>query len=110
MSTPDATRARRAVMNTIEKESLDKTGLRSDIVTLYRGAEYHLYRYKKYTDVRLVMAPERSVAGFGGDADNFEFPRHDLDFCFFRVYVDGKPAATPHYFKWSTTGPADGDL
>src|SRR5207237_47615 len=58
MSTADAQRARRGVMNTIEKESLDKTGLRSDVITLYQGGEYHLYRYKKYTDVRLVFAPE----------------------------------------------------
>src|SRR2546428_11177007 len=92
MSTPDAPRARRAVMNTIEKESLDKTGLRSDVVTLYQGAEYHLYRYKKYTDVRLVFAPENSIAFFGGGPDNFEYPRYDLDVCFFRAYDNGKPA------------------
>src|SRR5256712_10393985 len=92
MSTPDATRARRAVMNTIEKESLDKTGLRSDVVPLYQGAEYHLYRYKKYTDVRLVFAPEASIAFLGGDPDNFEYPRYDLDVCFFRAYDNGKPA------------------
>ena len=84
-------------MNTIEKESLDKTGLRSDVVTLYHGGLYHLYRYKKYTDVRLVFAPERSIAFFGGDPDNFEYPRYDLDICFFRVYENGKPAKTPHY-------------
>ena len=110
MSTPDATRARRAVMNTIEKESLDKTGLRSDVVTLYQGAEYHLYRYKKYTDVRLVFAPEVSIAFFGGDPDNFEYPRYDLDVCFFRAYDNGKPARVDNYLRWSTAGIQDGDL
>ena len=81
-------------MSTIEKESLDKTGLRSDVVTLYQGGEYHLYRYKKYTDVRLVFAPEVAIAFFGGDPDNFEYPRYDLDVCFFRAYENGKPVKT----------------
>ena len=89
-------------MNTIEKESLDKTGLRSDVITLYQGGQYHLYRFKKYTDVRLVFAPEQDIAFFGGDPDNFEYPRYDLDICFFRVYENGKPAKVPHYLKWST--------
>ncbi|HJT76346.1 MAG TPA: S46 family peptidase, partial [Gemmataceae bacterium] len=106
----EAFKARRAVMAKIEKESLDKTGLRSDVVTLYQGAEYHLYRYKRYTDVRLVFAPEQQAAFFGGDPDNFEYPRFDLDVCFFRVYDGGKPASTPDYFKWSLTGPKEGDL
>lgn len=97
----EAERQRRAVMNTIEKESLDKTGLRSDVVTLYHGGLYHLYCYKKYTDVRLVFAPEQDIAFFGGDPDNFEYPRYDLDVCFFRVYEDGKPAQAPHYLKWN---------
>ncbi len=91
-----AEKPRRAVMNTIEKESFDKTGLRSDVVTLYQGGLYHLYRYKKYTDVRLVFAPEKDIAFFGGDPDNFEYPRYDLDICFFRVYEDGKPVKPPH--------------
>ena len=89
---------------TIEKESLDKTGLRSDVVTLYQGGQYHLYRYKKYTDVRLVFAPEQQIAFFGGDPDNFEYPRYDLDVCFFRVYEDDKPAKIEHYLKWSKAG------
>jgi hypothetical protein len=79
MTPAQAFAARRAVMSTIEKESLDKTGLRSDVVTLYQGGLYHLYRSKKYTDVRLVMAPESTIANFGGDVDNFEYPRHGLD-------------------------------
>ena len=89
--------ARRAIRNTIEKESLDKTGLRSDVVTLFQGGRYNLYRYKKYTDVRLVFAPEKDIAFFGGDPDNFEYPRYDLDICFFRVYEDGKPIKPQHF-------------
>ena len=76
MSAAEAAVARRAVMANIEKESLEGTGLRSDVVTLYGGGRYHLYRYKKYTDVRLVWAPEAAIAFFGGDADNFEYPRY----------------------------------
>jgi hypothetical protein len=110
MKPAEAFAARRAVMAAIEKESLDKTGQRSDVVTLYQGGLYHLYRYKKYTDVRLVFAPEADIAAFGGDVDNFEYPRHGLDFCFFRVYEDGKPVKVEHFFKWSETGPEDGDL
>lgn len=102
--------ARRAVMAAIEKESLDKTKMRSDVVTLYQGGRYHLYRYKKYTDVRLVMAPEHAIAFFGGDTDNFEFPRFNLDICFFRVYENDKPVHVEHYFPWSAKGPADGEL
>ncbi len=102
--------ARRAVMASIEKESLEKTGLRSDVVTLYQGGIYHLYRYKKYTDVRLVFAPEKAIASFGGDVDNFEFPRYNLDICFFRVYEDGKPLETKNYLKWSPSGPKAGEV
>jgi hypothetical protein len=112
---PDATpaqafAARRAVMAAIEKESLERTKLRSDVVTLYQGGKYHLYRYKKYTDVRLVFAPEHAIAFFGGDTDNFEYPRFNLDICFFRAYEDGKPVRPSHFFKWSQTGPREGDL
>ena len=102
--------ARRAVMSDIEKKSLDATGLRSDVVTLYNGGQYHLYRYKKFTDVRLVFAPESGIAAFGGDVDNFEYPRHGLDVAFFRAYENGEPAKTPHFFKWSDTGPKEDDL
>jgi len=110
MSTEEAFAARRAVMSEIEKESLDKTGLRSDVVTLYGGARYHLYRYKKYTDVRLVWAPESAIAFFGGDADNFEYPRYCLDVCLFRVYEDDKPAKIGHFLKVSENGAADGEV
>jgi len=107
---PAAQKARQAVMNTIEEESLKQTGLRSDVVTLYQGGLYHLYRYKKYTDVRLVFAPEKDIAFFGGDPDNFEYPRYDLDVCFFRVYENDKPAKIEHYLTWSTQGVADQEL
>src|SRR5262245_3231940 len=110
MKPAEAFAARRAAMSAIEKESLDKTGLRSDVVTLYQGGAYHLYRYKKYTDVRLMFAPEEKIASFGGDVDNFEFPRFGLDVSFFRAYEDGKPAQVKHWFKFSTGGAKDGDL
>jgi len=84
--------------------------MRSDVVTLFQGGEYHLYRYKKYTDVRLVFAPEVGIAFFGGDPDNFEYPRYDLDVCFFRAYENDKPVHPADYLKWSETGAKDGDL
>lgn len=102
--------ARRKAIAQIEKESLEQTGLRSHVVTLWQGGTYHLYRYKRYTDVRIVFAPEQQAAFFGGDPDNFEFPRYDLDICLFRVYENGKPAKTKEYLKFSPAGPRDGDL
>jgi hypothetical protein len=109
-SAADAQLARRAVINTIEKEAFDKSGLRSDVITLFQGGAYHLYQFKKYTDVRLVFAPEKAIAFFGGDPDNFEYPRYDLDICFLRVYENDKPAKIEHYLKWSKAGAADGEL
>lgn len=102
--------ARRSVIAQIEKESQDKTGLRSEVVTLFQGGKYHLYRFKRYTDVRIVFAPEQQIAFFGGDPDNFEFPRYDLDVCFFRAYEDGKPAVTPDFLRWNPAGTKDGEL
>jgi hypothetical protein len=110
LSAAEANKARRAVINTIENESLKKTGLRSDVVTLYQGGQFHLYRYKRYTDIRLVFAPEKDIAFYGGDPDNFEYPRYDLDICFFRVYENGKPAKTEHFLKWSKAGARDNEL
>ena len=101
MSDADATVARRKATAAIEAESKKKSGLRSDVVTLYQGGQYHLYTYKTYTDVRLVMAPEFDIAFFGGDPDNFEYPRYDLDVCFFRAYENDKPVKVEHYLKWS---------
>jgi hypothetical protein len=110
MSDKDANDARKAVTGKIEKDSLDATGLRSDVVTLYQGGEYWLYRYKKYTDIRLVFAPEVQAAFYGGDPDNFTFPRHDLDMALFRVYENDTPIASPDYLKWNAAGAADGEL
>lgn len=110
MDAAAAQQARRAVRNTIEKESFDKTGLRSDVVTLFQGGVYNLYRYKKYTDVRLVFAPEKDIAFFGGDPDNFEYPRFDLDICFFRVYENGQPVKREHYLSWSKAGATEEEL
>ena len=105
-----ASSARSSVIAAIEKESKDKTGLRSDVVTLYQGGAYHLYRYKRYDDVRLVFAPEQQIAFYGGDPDNFEYPRYDLDICIFRVYENGRPAKIDHYLKWNSRGPSDREL
>ena len=105
-----AATARRKASAEIEKASTEKTGLRSDVVELYQGGQHHLYTYKKYTDVRLVFAPEFDSAFFGGDPDNFEFPRYCLDVCFFRAYEDGKPAKVADYLKWSPHGSKEGDL
>ena len=102
--------ARRKIIADIERESTQKTGLRSDVVTLYQGGEYWLYRYKKYTDVRIVFAPEQQAAYFGGDSDNFTYPRYDLDMALFRVYENGKPIDTPNYLKWNREGAHDDEL
>lgn len=109
-SAEEAAAARRAVIAAIEKESLDATGLRSDVVTLFQGGAYHLYRYQRYTDVRLVFAPDARAAAFGGDPDNFEFPRYCLDYAFFRAYENGEPAKTPHFLKWKSAGAEEGEL
>jgi len=109
-SDKDANAQRRAAITAIEKESTDKTGLKSEVISLYSGGEYWLYRFKKYTDVRLVFAPEEQIAAFGGDYDNFTFPRHDLDITFLRAYENGVPAKTPHFLKWSETGAIDGEF
>jgi hypothetical protein len=110
MSDKDAREARKAAITKIENECNAATGLRCNVVTLYQGGEFHLYRYRKYTDVRLVFAPEQSMAFFGGDPDNFTFPRHDLDICLMRAYENGQPAKPAAFFPFSTTGVADGEL
>jgi Peptidase S46 len=110
MSTADAGQAQRSAMSAIEKDCATSTGLRCDVVTLYSGEVYNLYKYKKYTDVRLVFAPEFDAAFFGGDPDNFTFPRYDLDITFFRVYENDKAVHLDHYLQWSKVGVKDGDL
>jgi hypothetical protein len=110
MSAADAGQAQRAAMSQIEKDCSTSTGLRCDVVTFYSGQVYNLYKYKKYTDVRLVFAPEFDIAFFGGDPDNFTYPRYDLDITFFRVYEDGHPAHLDNYLRWSRTGVKNDEL
>jgi hypothetical protein len=109
-SGPGALAARQAACAAIAKASQDATGLQSDVVTLYHGGEYWLYRYRSFTDVRLVFAPEADAAYFGGDDDNFTFPRHDLDMALFRVYENGRPLASPAWLPLNTGGAREGDL
>jgi Peptidase S46 len=110
MSPAEAGQAQRAEVSAIEKACTARSGLRCDVVTLYSGGMYHLYGYKKYTDVRLVFTPEFDIAFFGGDPDNFEYPSYHLDVTFFRVYENGQPAHLKDWLKWSPNGVKDGDL
>jgi hypothetical protein len=110
MSDAESFAARRAETAAIEGESTKATGLRSDVITLYQGGQYNLYRYKKYTDVRLVFVPEFQAAFFGGDPDNFNFPRFNIDMALVRVYENDQPVQPLSFFKWSTAGAKEGDL
>lgn len=110
MSAADAGAARRKKIAAIEKEAKETAGLQAEVVTLYHGARYHLYLYKRYTDIRLVFVPESQIAFFGGDNDNFEYPRFNLDVCFFRIYENDKPLKPEHYLRWSEIGASEGDL
>ncbi len=110
LSEAEAQKARREELARIQKEVREKTGLSPDVVRLYQGGETWIYAYKRHTDVRLVMAPEMQVAFFGGDPDNFTYPRHNLDFTLFRVYEDGKPYHPAHHLTWTSTGVKAGDL
>jgi hypothetical protein len=110
MPLAQASAARNAEINNISEEATKKNGLRNDVIPLYQGGQYNLYTYKKYTDVRLVFAPEFEIAFLGGDPDNFEYPRYDLDVALFRVYENDKPIHTDNYFKWSEQGSKEGDL
>ncbi len=110
MTDVEAAQARTAVIADIEKEYSAKTGLQTQIVTLYEGGMFHLYLYKPFTDVRLVFAPEQQITFFGGDPDNYGYPRYDLDVAFFRVYENGKPYKTPHHLEWNTSGLSDNEL
>jgi hypothetical protein len=105
-----ALKALKAEISRIEKENLEKTGLRSEVVSLYQGGEYWLYSSKKYTDLRLVFAPEKQMAFFGGDSDNFTYPRHDLDFAIFRVYENDKPLSTSNFFRMNPRGAGEHEL
>jgi Peptidase S46 len=110
MASSDAFAARRVAISGIEADSLKATGLRSDVVTLYQGGQYNLYRYKKYTDVRLAFVPEFQAAFFGGDPDNFNFPRFNIDMALVRVYENDKPVRVENYLKWSEKGVKENDL
>lgn len=110
MSAAEANDARRAEITAIESESTKATGMKSDVVTLYQGGQYNLYRYKKYTDVRLVFVPEFQAAFFGGDPDNFNFPRFNIDMALVRAYENDQPVKSENYFKWSKAGAKDGEL
>src|SRR5262245_22401525 len=94
----------------IEKGCNTGDKVRCDVVELYHGGQYNLYKYRRFQDVRLVFAPEFAIAFFGGDPDNFNFPRYDLDVSFLRIYEGDQPARTEHYFKWSREGAKEGDL
>src|SRR5438445_8032371 len=110
MSSAEAGRAQRAAMSRIEKDCTSSTGLRCDVVTFYSGEVYNLSKCKEYPDVRLVFAPEFDAAFFGGDPDNFTYPRYDLDITFFRVYENDKPAHTENYLRWSKQGVRENEL
>jgi hypothetical protein len=110
MTAVQAAAAREKVIAALEKESSEKTGLRSTVVNFYSGSMFHLYKYKVYIDVRLVFAVEYAAAFFGGDPDNFTYPRYDLDITLFRIYENDKPLNSKHYLKWDTAGVKEGDL
>jgi hypothetical protein len=107
----DFVRARDAEIAAIEKSGCagKEDKFQCQVVTLYQGGQYKLYTYRKYSDVRLVFAPEGMTAFFGGDPDNFNFPRYDLDCSFVRLYEDGKPVKTPDHLIWSSSAPKDGE-
>lgn len=106
----EANAARRAAIAEIEAASKKATGLKSEVVTLYQGGQYHLYRYKQFTDVRIVFAPETQIAFYGGDPDNFMYPRYNLDMALFRVYENDRPYRPEVYLKWSKAGAKPGEL
>jgi hypothetical protein len=104
MSSAETLARRRGAIAAIEKDAAASTGLRPEVVTLYQGGQYHLYLYRTFTDVRLVFAPEFEAAFYGGDPDNFTYPRYCLDMAIFRVYENGRPLQVKHYLPWSSTG------
>ncbi|MDR3623577.1 MAG: S46 family peptidase [Chlamydiales bacterium] len=110
LSSSNRAEEKKAILARIVEQAQKETGLLPEVVSLYQGAQHHLYFYKRYSDIRLVMAPEKSIAYFGGNEDNFEFPRYCLDICFFRAYEDNKPASTPSYLKWNSQGPKQNEV
>ena len=110
LSAAEAGRIRNEIISGIEKRASEKSGLRCQVVTLFAGGLFHLYKYKVFNDVRLVFAPEQQITFFGGDPDNYGYPRYCLDISFFRVYENGQPYKTPHHLKWNTSGLSEGEL
>jgi hypothetical protein len=110
LSGAEANAARQKAIAAIEREEQERTGLQCRVVTLYGGGQYHLYRSKRYTDIRLVFAPEKNIAFFGGDTDNFEYPRFNLDITFFRIYENDRPIKSENFLKWSPAGVKEGEL
>ncbi|HEV8455877.1 MAG TPA: S46 family peptidase, partial [Gemmatimonadales bacterium] len=101
---------RNAAIAAIEKSCGEEAGLQCQVVTYYQGGIYSLYRFKRFDDLRLVMAPEEAISFFGGDPDNFTYPRYDLDLSLMRVYENGRPAQPKDYLKWSKEGAKEGDV
>ncbi len=110
MTDAAALKAREVEIEKIKQEMQEKTGLTCEYVSLYQGGQHWIYSYQKHTDVRLVFAPEQQIAFFGGDYDNFTYPRHDLDFSMFRVYENGKPYHPKDYLHWTKAGVKAGEL
>ena len=108
MTPQEISAARQKAVQAIQGEP--QPGVSKQVVPLYAGAVYHLYTYKVYTDVRLVFGVEYQTGFYGGDADNFTYPRYNIDVSMFRLYENDKPAETPNYLKWSPKGSADGEL
>lgn len=100
---------RSAKISELEKKNSEETGLTCRVVELYKGGKYSLYLYKRYNDIRLVMAPDFQIAATGWDWDNFTYPRYELDFMFFRAYENDKPVKTDHFFKFSAKGADEGE-
>ena len=101
----------RTAISGIEKDCATSKEWRCDVVTLFRGGQYHLYKYRRLQDIRLVFSPEDAIANFGGDPDNFNFPRYAMDAAFLRIYgADGKPWKTVHFLPFAKNGIQEGDL